>query len=266
MENNEREAIEISITDILSILIQKWWVIALSIVLCAAVMFIYSVTAITPVYGLGVAFYVSPEFGNAQATTAVTAYQTSTLAKDSIKTYIELLSYPEFFVELEGALEGQCSQDYTAGQLKSMISYSNKEGTDLIDARIVAADKNDVYTIAKELEKSAPARIEGIVGNKALTPSSGLDNNDASNYRFISRVNDFTSRNTVLGALIGAIISAIVVILIKMFDVRINEENDLKRSYDIQILGVIPKFEDVLKSNQNKSAFYGGKTGENSKK
>ncbi len=265
MENSEKDTIEISFSDIFGFLLKKWWLILLCIVLCAVIMFIYSTSTITPIYGLGVPFYVSPEFGNAQATTAVTAYQTSTLAKDSILTYMQMLSYPYVYVELESSLKGKCSVDYSAGQLRSMISYSNTEGTDLIDARVVSENIEDVYVIATELESCVPAMIEKTVGIKALTPFSGLKEGESSNYRFISRVNDVAMRNTVLGAFFGAIISAAVIIVIKLFDVRINEENDLKRTYDVPVLGVIPNFEDVVKSNQKKSIMYGGKSGENGK-
>lgn len=263
MEINEKDTIEISIADIVQSLLRKWWIILISIAVCAAVMFIYSATAVTPMYGLNISFYVSPEFGNMQATTAVTAYQTSTLAEASIKTYMQLLYEPSFYVALSDTLEGQCSVDYSAGQLKSMISYSNSEGVNIIDANIIAADRNDVYTIAKELESAAPETIEKIVGNKTLIPTNVMD---ASALNWISRVNDNLVRNTVLGALFGGIVSAAAIIVIKVFDVRISEESDLKRSYDVPVLGVIPNFEEVIKDNQKKAIMYGGKNGENNKK
>ena len=263
MEKIEMDTIEISVADILQSLLRKWWIILISIFICAAIMFAYSSTGVLPMYGLSMSFYVSPEFGNAQATTAVTAGQTAALAEASIKTYMELLNEPAFYVELEEKLEGQCSTDYSAGRLSSMISYSNSEGVNIIQAKVVGENQNDVFTISKALENAAPLRVESIVGNKALTPTNIMD---ASALEWVSRVNDNATRNTVLGALLGAIISAAVIILVKVFDVRINDENDLKRTYDVPVLGVIPNFEEVIKDNQKKTVMYGGKTGENSKK
>lgn len=263
MEKKEMDTIEISVVDIIQSLVRKWWIILISIVVCAALMFAYSSTGVTPMYGLSMSFYVSPEFGNAQATTAVTAGQTAALAEASIKTYMEFLNEPAFYVELEEMLEGQCSIDYSAGQLRSMISYSNSEGVNIINSRVVAANRNDVYTISKALESAAPLRVEGIVGNKALTPTNIMD---ASALEWVSRVNDNVSRNTILGAMLGAVVSAAAIIIIKVFDVRINSENDLKRTYDVPVLGVIPNFEEVIKDNQKKTVMYGGKTGENNKK
>ncbi|MBQ7822471.1 MAG: hypothetical protein IJ391_09360 [Clostridia bacterium] len=255
------ETIELSIVDILRTLIKRWWIIAISTVLCAVVLFLYSVFAVTPLYGLQIQFYVAPEFGNAQATTAVTAYQTYTYAKEAILTYMTLLENDEFFDLLEENIEGKCRVNYTSSGLDSMISYKAVEDTDLFNATIVSAYPGDAYTVATVLAELAPDRIHEIKGFDALKVT------DKPKFERVARVNNNVSRNTFIGAIVGALFSTLTIIVLKMFDVRIGDESDLMKVYDAPILGVIPNFEEIIKDNKRSAMYgYGGKVGENSKK
>ncbi len=258
MEKIEMEAIEVSIVDILKMLLKRWWIILISSVLCAVALYMYSTLHITPMYGLTVQFYVAPEFGNSQTTTAATAYQTYTYAREALKTYMELLDSGDFFDKLEENLEGKCRVDYRAGNLSSMISYKEESDTDLFNATIVSAYPSDAYAVAVELAALAPERIHEIKGFDALKVTN------QPKYERVSRVNNVTSRNTFVGALFGAIVSALILIVIKVFDVRICDENDLIKMYDVPMLGVIPNFDEVIKDN--KKSTYGGRYGESSKK
>ena len=54
-----------------------------------------------------------------------------------------------------------------------------------------------------------------------------------------------------------------------MFDVRIGDETDLTKVYDVPILGVIPNFDEIIKDNKRAYGYgygYGGRPGENAKK
>lgn len=254
------DAIELSVVDILHTLLKRWWIILISTLLCAVIMFLYGTFAITPLYGLKIQFYVAPEFGNTQSTTAATAYQTYSYAKEAMRTYMKLLENDEFFYQLAEELEGKCKVEYTSSALDAMISYREVSDTDLFNATVVSAYPGDAYTVATALAELAPKRIHEIKGFEALKVT------DKPKYDRIVRVNDVAKRNTMLGALIGAVLSALVIIFIKIFDVRITDESDLIRTYDKPVLGVIPNFDEIIKDNSKRTMMYGGKPGENSKK
>lgn len=254
------DAIELSLVDLLHTLLKRWWIILISALLCAVMMFLYSTFAITPLYGLKIQFYVSPEFGNTQNTTAATAYQTYSYAKEAIRTYMKLLENDEFFDQLAKELEGKCKVEYTSGGLDAMISYSEVSDTDLFNATIVSAYPGDAYTVATALAELAPQRIQTIKGFDALRVT------DKPKFDRVARVNNVTKRNTMFGALIGAVISALAIIIIKIFDVRISDESDLTKVYDKPVLGVIPNFDEIIKDSSKKSITYGGRYGENRKK
>lgn len=259
MEKIEMDNIELSIVDIVKVLLKRWWVILISTVLCGALMFAYSTMAITPLYGSRIQFYVAPEFGNSQATTAITAYQTYTYAKEAILTYMKLLDNDEFFDTLEANVDGKCKARYSSKALSSMISYTDVEDTDLFYATVVSTDPGDAYVIAQELAALAPDRIHEIKGFDALKVT------DSPNYERVSRVNDVTVRNTVVGIALGAVISTIALILVMMFDDRIGDEEDLHKVYEnVPILGVIPNFEETMsRENRKYGNQYGGKPDEN---
>lgn len=262
MEKPEMDTIELSLIEILQVLLKRWWIILISMVLCAALMFAYCTVAITPMYGIKIQFYVAPEFGNSQITSAVTAYQTSTYAREALTTYMKLLDNNEFYDLLETETNGKCVADYSSRQLSSMISYSDVSDTDLFYATIVSPDPGDAYVIAEELSKLAPDRIREIKGFDALKVT------DSPKYDRVSRVNNSTSRNTVIAALLGAVVSALAIVVIKIFDVRISDEEDLHKNYEnVPVLGVIPNFEDISSKSGKKYGRYsdaGGKYGEKS--
>ncbi len=239
MEN--LDTIEIGIVDIFKTILKRWWIVVISTVLCAVAVFVYGTLTTVPLYGLKVQFYISPEFGNAQSTTAVTAYQTYTYAKEAVLTYMALLESDEFYEAMEEDLQGKCRVDYSLSQLNSMISYRNIQDTDLFYATVVSQNPGDAYIIATQLAEMAPDRIRQIKGFDALkvTDNPRLDR--------VSRVNNNTRRNTIIGGFLGALLSAGIVILIKMFDVRISSEADLNKAYKLPVLAVIPDFNELMR-------------------
>ena len=250
------ENIELSLADIFEVLAKRWPIILLSVILCAAIAFSYSLFAVVPMYGLNVTFMVNPEFGNAQSTTIVTETQSYTYAKDAIKTYMRLLSNNEFFDMLYESLDGKCVNDYSIGQLKGMISFSSIDETELFNATIRSTNREDAYTIALEMQKLAPQRIQELRGFEVLKVV------DRPQLKNISVVNNNTTKNTFVGGVIGAVLSVLLFIIIKLTDVKITNESDIKKAYNIPVLGVIPDFQSVG-TDKNSKPLYGGKTGEN---
>ncbi len=250
------ENIELNLTDILDVFAKRWPIILLSVILCAAIGLSYSLFAVVPMYGLNVTFMVNPEFGNAQSTTIVTETQSYTYAKDAIKTYMRLLSNNEFFDMLYENVDGKCVNNYSVGQLKGMVSFSNIDETELFNATIKSTSREDAYTIALEMQKLAPQRIQELRGFEVLKVV------DRPQLKNISVVNNNSTRNTVVGGIIGALLSALFFVILKLTDVRINDESDIKKAYNIPVLGVIPDFQAVGTDKSGKP-IYGGKIGEN---
>lgn len=250
------ENIELNLADIFDVLKKRWPVILLSVILCAAIAFSYSLFAVVPMYGLNVTFMVNPEFGNAQSTTIVTETQSYTYSKDAIKTYMRLLSNNEFFDMLYESIDGKCLTEYSVRQLKGMVSFSSIDETELFNATIKSASKEDAYTIALEMQKLAPKRIEELRGFEVLKVV------DRPQLKNIVVLNNNITKNTFIGGIIGAVVSILLFIILKLTDVRINDESDIKKAYNIPVLGVIPEFQSVG-TVKNTKPLYGGKTGEN---
>lgn len=250
------ENLELNLTDIFDILAKRWLIILVAMVLCAVIAYTYSVVAIVPVYGLNVTFMVNPEFGNAQSTTIVTETQSYTYAKDAIKTYMRLLSNNEFFDMLYESIDGKCLNNYSVGQLKGMVSFSSIDETELFNATIRSTSREDAYTIALEMQKLAPQRIEELRGFEVLKVV------DRPQLKNIVVTNNNVTKNTFVGGLIGAVLTILLFIVLKLTNVRIVDESDIKKAYNIPVLGVIPDFQSVS-TEKNGKPIYGGKTGEN---
>ena len=250
------ESVELNLSDIFEVLIKRWWLILICTVLCAAIAFSYSVFAVVPMYGINIQFIVNPQLNTQQSTSIQNEMQSYTYGKESIKTYLTLLKNNDFFDMLYDRLAAQGIYDYSSVKLKSMVSYTSIPDTELFNATVVCEDPNDAFVIAKEFETLAPERIQSLRGFEALKVS------DPPKLKNIARVNNNTAKLTLLGALAGAFLSALFFVILKLTDVRITDESDIKKAYDIPILGVIPNFDEVTHGSREK-VMYGGKPGEN---
>jgi hypothetical protein len=56
--------------------------------------------------------------------------------------------------------------------------------------------------------------------------------------------------------------AVLLFIIIKLTDVKITDKSDIKKAYNIPVLGVTPDFQTVG-NDKNSKPLYGGKTGEN---
>lgn len=238
MDNSNLGGIELSVKEIIPILMKRIWWIIMSAVLCAIIAFVYSTYFVTPLYRSQVIFYINPLINQKEVSYNM-EFQSNVYAKQLVNTYIEILKTNSFRQKI-----ADNSERYSKGQINGSISFGVKEETQLFTVSVVSTSYEDCYEIAQIIKTAAPQTIIDVVGNNTLTVADEPIKSTAP-------INNNTNRNTFIGAFAGAFLAAVIVILLGVFDTRVKGEDDLRNHYDVPILGGIVNFNKIYKGKNH---------------
>ena len=229
---------EISLNDLLQAMLKKVWLLIILTVIFAIVAYAVSAYFMTPKYTSVTEIYVY----NPKAGTNVTQSDLN-LSQSLLKTYIRILTANNVtgavanrINELRGTegYEFLRESKYTMGTIKSMISASEINDTEIISVKVTSTSPEEAYLINSLLLQELTPETKRIVKAGAVEslyeptlPSSPSSPN--------------ILRNTVVGALLGFIVAAAIIVLLFMLDSAVRDEKDLTTTFEnITILGVIP--------------------------
>lgn len=242
MENKEKEGIEIDLKRLFSALLYRWWIILLAMILCGTATFCYAWFGVTPVYSSSVKLYVnnnyvdSPGYSSAQILAA----------KDLAATYMVILESRNVLDVVSDRTNGY----YSYSQLKSMVSATAINETEVFQVTVTGASYKDVAIIANHIADVLPEKITAIVeGSSVRVVDYAVENPNpvGPNYE----------KYALLGAAIGLVLSMGVIILADVTDTRIKSEEYLIQVYGkFPLLAVIPGAESS--SGYGKKGYYRG--------
>ncbi len=223
---------EINIQDIISEALKRWWIIAISVILCGAIFFTYSSFFVDELFTSAGSFYTDNKAQ--EVITSETVNNTANLydlttAEMLVDTYIEILSSNKFFELIKNNID----TPYTAKQLKGMVKYSRVEETGVIYVNATSFSPEEANELCNAVLKYANYQIMTVmeVGSVRI-----IDDASMPEYRSYPNV----TSNTLLGMILGALIAFIIIFLINYFDVRIKGIEDIESKYDLVVLGTIP--------------------------
>lgn len=237
MEKNE--FFEIDLMQILRALWDRAWAIILAAAIGAAIFFSYATFGVTPLYTSEALFYVNnSSFSVGGTSIAISASQISA-AQDLVSTYLVILKAR---ATLNDVIE-EAELDYSYSKLKSMISASSVNGTEIFRVTVTSTSPKEAEKIANTIADILPNKIADIVDGSsvrivdyAVIPSS-KSSPDITAY-------------TAIGMMVGLAIACAVIILLEITDTQIHSEDYLLESYDLPVLAVIPDLANRKKSNQ----------------
>ena len=236
------KAVEIDLKELFGACLRRIWLIIISTVVAAAVVYIYTALFVTPMYRTEATFYVN---------NSIIAGDSQKISSSDLATAQRLVLTCTNIIKSDTVLEKVAEHtelDLTAAQLRSMIGASDIDETEMFRVQVQHKDPVQAAKIANAIADVAPQEIANIivgsttkVVDRAKIPTSPCSPNKTT--------------NTVLGAMAGLVLSVAVVVVTALLDVRIKSEDDLTDICDIPVLGVIPEFAD-----DSKSGFGAGKT------
>ena len=238
MGNKKNDFFEIDIIEVLLALWHKLWIILLTAALCAGIAFSYAYYKVTPQYQSSVLLYVNnSSFSLSSANFSINSGDISA-AKSLVSTYLVILDTRSTLEEVIEKADLNCSY----GTLSRMISATAVNNTEIFRVTVTAPNPRTAATIANTIAQVLPEKISSIVDGSSVR---------VVDYAVIPRgkVSPNMARYTLVGALIGAFLSGFLIVLSRIRDNLVHDDDYLTRNYDVPMLAVVPDL-NATKTNQ----------------
>ncbi len=231
VKENEKFTNEISILDVVVLMMRNWWVIVLTGLVFAVVCYAYSKSVSVPTYVSTGSLYINTQQTQLTGDVNATAlYDATTL----MPTYIEILKSRSFNQEISEKMGGK----YTYSQIDSMIKLSQVEDTNIMNIKVTCRDKEDSHQICEYAITAGMNKLKTVFKGGDVTPIDTPQEEPT-----VSMVNLF--QRGIIGFLVGAVLATIVIVLFDIFDTRITNSDELTAKYKLPILGEIPNLTEL---------------------
>ena len=216
---------ELSIIDILDMMIRHWWILLVTALVFSAVAFVYAEVFVDPLYRTDGTLYVS-----AQRTQSSDITQGNIMASQGlVATYKEILTRRTFLSGVAQDLEHK----YSVSELKRMISMSSINDTEILEISVTGKVPEDIYQICHSILWRSSDELVRVINAGSVKI---LDDGQVPTAPFSPNVKIYT----LLAALVGLVIGAFIILVLELFDTRIKNREDIIEKYEEPLLGEIP--------------------------
>lgn len=241
-ETVDKDEIEIDLLQLFKSMWHRLWAIILAAVLCGGVFLSYAVFLIDPTYEATALMYVN----NTSSSAANPAYSISqselSAAQTLVDTYLVILKSR---TTLNDVIY-RSGVYYTYEKLCKMVEAESVNGTEIFKIKVTSTSPEDSEKIANTITEVLPNKIANVV--------------EGSSVRVVDHATTPTKKAgpsymkyTTLGIILGILISCAVIVIQKLMDDQIQDEDYLTHTYGLPLLAVIP---NLTESGQN-SYHYG---------
>ncbi len=221
---------EISIIDIINMMLTFWWFIAIMAVLVGGATYTYFKITSIPEYKSTSRLYINTE---AQQTSTDVNTNAITGAANLLPTYIEVLQSKTFLDIVSDDLDNK----YSSSDIGDMISLEALTDTNIILISVKDEDAHTAYLVCSSIVNNAPNEISRVFGGgstKLIEYPEEADNSEPMH----------TARNAIIGFVGGAAIAMVIIFLVNMFDTRVKSKEELVSKYGLPILGEVPNLQN----------------------
>jgi len=218
---------ELDLRQLMVLLRRKIWLILLVTCICLVAAFSISKFLITPLYSTTTTMYVNT-YAQEQARGS-TDMNDINVAKSLSETYMVL-------VESDAVLDkvaAEMGDGYTAKKLKTMVSCSSVNETEIFSIKVTNSDPQMAALIANTIAETTKTEIIRVFesGSVKVVDQAKVPKSPSSPNIIL---------NTLVGAILGFILSILLVVIRNSFDLSVKGEEDLRNHYNVPILGIIP--------------------------
>lgn len=235
MENYrvQEEENSIDLLEIFEILRQNLWIIVMSTVTAAVIGFVTVYFFATPMYEARASMIVNSRQDGAN----------TTITTDQINSASKLVATYRVIIRSSKVLQpviDQLGLEYTPEQLAKMVTVSAINDTPIMNISVTSTNPQESYRICSAIMNVAPDIVKETVdaGSAKMVSETKLTDGPVSPH---------IGRDTAIMGIFGAILSMAIIIVIHLFDNKINNEADVAKYLDMTVLGVIPLYEKEKK-------------------
>lgn len=217
---------QLKITDIIDMLIRRWWIWVITALVCSMVTFVYTEIFVDPLYRTEGTLYV-----NAMRTQTVDVTQGNIAASQQlVETYKEILNRRTFLSQIANDLDNR----YTVDNLGKMISMKALNETEIMEITVTGKVPEDVYEICHSILLHASDELVRVVNAGSVKI---LDDGQVPQ----SPISPNVKNNSIIAFLAGMVLGALIILVLELFDTRIKGREDIINRYDEPLLGEIPE-------------------------
>ena len=221
---------QITVAEIVNMLLRRWWIIALTAVVLSVSAFFYSQFMLVPLYRTDGSLFV-----NASRTQTSDVSQTNILASQQLAiTCKEILTRRTFLSAVSEDVVTKGGHKYEATQLKKMISIKAVNDTEIMEITVSGSDRYDVKLICDSVLTLSSKELSNVMnaGQVKILDFAQLPKKPYS---------PNTRNNTLICFFIGILAGGLIVFCIEFLDTRVKSRDDLITRYSIPLLGEIPE-------------------------
>ncbi|MBO5098659.1 MAG: hypothetical protein J6C16_00665 [Clostridia bacterium] len=223
---------EISIIDLLNMVLSNWVLIAVLAVVMGISSFVYSKFAVEPTYVAKGTLYVTID--NNYSVQSNVNINDIMAAQELTNTYIEILSSNTFFK----TVSAESGLGYSYKDLKRMVSYGAKDESEIIQLAVTSFSPEESAVIANTILTNAQSEISRIVigGSAKIIDYPEVPAGPSS---------PNIPKNCMVAILLGIIIGCAINFIKSYFDDSIKNVASLAEKFNIPVLAEIPIYDQT---------------------
>lgn len=233
VEFSEQIVSEISILDLIALMIRNWWIIVIVGAIFGIATYAYSKTTAIPTYRSTGSLYIDTQ--REQTTDELNAKAIFN-ARDLMPTYVEVLQSRTFASIVSDAVDNK----YSYSEIKRMVTFTPTEDTNIVNVSIVCMDQQDSFTICESILNLAPDEILRVFESGSVKI---IDHPTAVPETLMAN----SLKRGAVGFLVGAALAMFFIFLLNMFDTRIESSEELASRYNLPVLGEAPNLASLSK-------------------
>ena len=217
------DEIEIDLLELARELLNRWYIIAIAMIVCAVIGFCYARFFTTPMYSSTATMYVLSK------STSITSYTDIQIGTSLTKDYEEVVSSRPV---LENVIKN-LDLDLTYSQLSSMVSVNNPTSTRILEIKVTDTDVNRAKLLADEI---------AIVSQSFISSKMDQDKPSILSYGYTDgkAVSHGWKWYTAVAAMIGFVAACALITLMYLLNDRIMTPEDLEKKVGMNVLASLP--------------------------
>ena len=236
---------QLTLTEIVNMLLRRWWIIALTAFSLAVTAFFYSQFLLVPLYRTDGSLYV-----NASRTQTSDVSSSNLLASQQLATTCkEILTRRTFLSTVSEDVESKGGNKYPPAQLKKMIAIKSVNDTEIMEITVSGSEREDIKLVCNSVLTLAAGELSRVI-NAGQVKVLDLGQLPEKPY------SPNTRNNTLLCFFIGLLAGGLIVFCIEFLDTRVKSRDDLVNRYSEPLLGEIPELLPSARKDEGRSYSY----------
>ena len=160
--NENKSKYEVDVSQVLDMIIKRWWIIVIAVVLLAGVAFGYTELTTAPTYTSSATLLINGD-SNLSSYQQILAGQYQTKDYPFILKSLDTLEMAAALLNETNAVPGK---EYSGQSLSKMVSFKSEEDSRIFKISVVSANADEARVVAEKINYAFTKKVEEVTDNK----------------------------------------------------------------------------------------------------